>query len=193
LRLFASPNRFDDYDINDIVLDSNDLASLGNLKKLKTTQNEYAQLFLESITQLINDASSFITIFEMVKNKENISIENFREIDWFPTKTYIPRYYLEIVDIVTRRNKVYSKSLNNQTLMNQTKFMRYFKSEYKGSALLRISRKDSDKVLKSIKALIEEEQFQFVKYLNDSSIDIKEKEEKYMLRRYVNRFTIEND
>ncbi len=184
---FSVPNAFDTP-----MLDVNmSLEKIDKVLKPSTPTNDYGQLFLAAINQVIEDAKSCSTIFKKLEKKEELTVEYFTSLDLFPTKTNVARYYPEVLKIICERYRLYSEINLKTELKKYFKLSEYFEKTYKGKDRLKISNYDNDRILKSIIDLILVEQKKFIEFLNNNNTSLINKRKLYLKRKNVNRFTIE--
>lgn len=135
--------------------------------------------YLKAVKLMVEEIGKWKRILKTVTNGGVVQNQDFEKVDWFPTKTYIPRYLTEIVKILNQRKKLYSLDRPED-----------IEEKYSGSKRLSISKRDSKNYLAKIKRMVFEERRSFVNFLNDKSILTEEKRTMLMRRRCVNRFTI---
>lgn len=160
------------------VVDSNFVGWMFPKSKIYATKKD-GKKYLVTVKSLVKEIEGWKQILKTVANDEVIQNQDFEKVDWFPTKTYVPRYFTEIVKILNQRKKLYSLDRPEEV-----------KEKYRGSKRLAISKKDSVKYLAKINRLIVGEKKRFVIFLNDKSISNEEKRAVLIRRRWVNRFTI---
>lgn len=184
IKLFRSYNNFDD-ETSLISLSEFNLLS----KDYKSNDNQYSQLFLNSISQIFKDYQNLLDLVSKIKKGEEITIKLFSKFDWFPTKTNVPRYFNEIVQIVEKRMSLLDPSNDNSVYFKVSRFRNQMNSKYKGKSRLNITKNDEKIILELIFQIIKEEQRLFVEFLNSKSISLEQKFKIFFERRAVNRFS----
>lgn len=149
------------------------------------TPNVYGSCFVKSIGSLVDDMVVWNDLYSEIEAGALVKESSFEKIDWFPTKTYIPRYLWEIFRIVNKRRSLY-KDLTVEVpgLVGQ------FMEKYLGSMRLKISEEDAGLYLQEIQRLVGEERRDFVEYINQPKLSLGVKIDSLIRRRGVNRFTI---
>jgi hypothetical protein len=148
--------------------------------------NKYGKRFTNSIESLIAEMKIWNRVYKDQASGDRVSKKDFEMTDWFPTKTYIPRYLWEIYRIVEERRRLYRKGKSGGI----PEIVKQFKERYCGSFGLKISEIDSRNYLVAIRKLVESERSDFFEYLNDRKVSQKDRVSMLNKRRSLNRFTI---
>lgn len=150
---------------------------------------------VKAIKQIFDDAQLYRSLSESIVSNEPINGENFQKWDWFPTKTYVPRYLAEIVSILQTRYTLYKRSIikEDNPLLHEKTITKYIQQKYSGQKKLAMSLEDTALIARCIDDAIRKERNSFIEFLERTDTTADRKLSVLYARRNVNRFNSSTD
>lgn len=153
-------------------------------------RNIWRNRFVNAVQQVFDDAKRYQIIVAALRDGKGVTQEAFLKWDWFPTKTYISRYYPEIVGIAKRRYDLYKKYYENENVFVEfIEDVDRFDKMYLGNKKLSISPRDNDRIQLNIENIMSIERELFLKVLDRKDISVEKKAILLYRRKFVNRFS----
>lgn len=153
-------------------------------------RNIWGKKFKNEIMQVFGDEILYQSICNTILERKRINRSQFMKWDWFPTKTYIARYYSEIASIVKKRYRVYKNySRDTDPFVTLDKSVRKFIEAYPGKRKLSISQRDNNLTIRNIERAINLERKLFLHFLGRQDISVSKRKCLLHKRTYITRFS----